>query len=355
MEPARGFAGGALAVLIVLGAPALAGCVGGPLPDAPARTGGVGTSGGAGVAAGQSVGDRVRLTYHLAPGHRLVPGPPPAEAAPARVPADPVANAFVNEETPAWTGPAPGADLLVEGNATVVLHYASDAPAAAAIVREGQGLHFVPWVGSGRAYAGSGAAYGPAVVAPGAVHRAVAEVPLPDAGFRLEADRPVRLLLATLLTSTERVPVDLLVGAPATPSRIEVDATVVPPLPDGPVEARRQTGVLPGNGAAFTPVPHVDGWSRAVHDLEVGDAAGWVEVRLVQAEPPAGKFDVDIALLAPDGTAAAEGSTPFMAETAVLWPETLDRHGRGAWGVEVTSYSGVLVRYRLDVRVHAAG
>lgn len=324
-------------VAVALLAAGLAGCLAAPSPTAGGDPGPQATGG--------------ELTYHLEPGRRLSPHPP--TGAPVAVEAIPWTEAFVGEDLPPWVGPPPDATRLAHGNVTFTLYYTVDRPVGPVIPSgDGSALHLVPWFGTRTSDAGSGSAHGPPVLLPGETYSVNVSIPLPDGGFRLTPDAPVQVLIAALMNSQDATPIRYLVGSPETPSRVTVPTRPVEPVDRSTSASERVDGTIPANGGLLVGLPDREGVNRATHDLEVGDGTELVHLALTQAEPPAGKHDLDLTVRGPDGRVAATGSTPFGEETAVLWPETIARHGPGSWEVVVDAYSGAMVDYAVEATAY---
>lgn len=290
-----------------------------------------------------------RLTFFLKGGYRLDPTPPVADS-PTRVPFAPTSNAFLNEDLRDFQS-APLPSGLVVVAARVVAYYETEGPTLDAFLNASnpsQARALVFWLGSHQIYPQTATTMGEPVVLSGRTYRAEASFPRPPGGWIVPEGERLQLLLVPLLFSHPLYPARLLVDAPETPSRIELDVGPTGHAVPSDVDQRRSAHLIPANSGLFTGATEGRLPSRVRVPVPVSADDLYLEVRVRFVSNAGGKSDLDFLLYAPDGRIGSASTTPYQNETVRLFPPQLSLLGAGDYVADVEAYSGFNTRFELE-------
>lgn len=288
----------------------------------------------------------VPLTYYLKAGYGLsLEGP--NSSAPQRVPSNPVANGFANEDLEAFTStPIVGYNV---SHAKLIVYYEVDYPMVDPFrnpANPTEARHFVFWLGSNETYPMYVQSTGSPVLLPDHVYKAEARFTIPAGGWIVPRNESLQLLVATLAVNADSYDVNFLVDHRDTPSRIELNATSWPWPEPTKGQTERKEFAIPGNSGLFTgagdAVP-----SKVEHPIPIPPNASHFRIEVRWISTAAGKSDLDFVLYNAARDPIASSTTPFQNETIRLFAPNLVQSGAGPFVAEVTAYSGANTRFAL--------
>jgi hypothetical protein len=285
----------------------------------------------------QTVAPAARVEEHafLASDMTLAAAPEATEHA---VPAGSFFAAWAQgQDYPTWREAPTGAGRLVE-NASLHLRVRATGPVA----RTFRFPDILAYGGSGEAWMGLGNATTPPVLTPGTTYVFDVDLALPKGGLWVPADQTLGVKVVPVMHQNDAADVDIIMGGDdpsalrwrASPAVASVATTL-----DGHV-----TGDVEGSayaGAATPPTAQKLATLRVPPD---GTLLAWMNVTDAQGIP-----DVDLGVVAPDGSTLAYSGTPTGREMVRLGPANL--HGVASdLALQVTDYGSARATYTLEWR-----
>lgn len=290
-----------------------------------------------------------QVTLYLGPDRTLVPTLPAAGVERS----DGFREGFLTNGAVPWTSQPWNGSVRITSDVHLELYARSTgSPGYPASNQPGQAFRFFNQFGSDRfPGAATAADYTPLVQPPGIQWTANQTFVLPKGGIVLERGDNATLLLAGLSPDGE----DILYGGD-TPSRLTFEATCVPDRAWALLHYLRFPVNLEGNQAGPTgAIPPVEGFNTLTVPFTLENGTQRLRVFLrgdfADAEP---KDDLDMRLVAPDGTVLVEPSTPYTDESLALWPDNLAAFlPEGDYAIRIDSYSGLRYAGELDIAFEA--
>lgn len=263
--------------------------------------------------------------------------------------ADPEANASVvrtggfyeawaaGDDYPTWVADPIGRDVHVTG-ATVTLFLQTTGPVA----ENRRFPDIMVYGGSGEAWMGFGSRTDFIAFQPGQVYEVEVELSMPAGGLWLPPDEGFGLkVVPVMLQQDESADIEILVGGKDTASRVawtfeELD---VPPANPTRGDATGEvTGTIYAGPAAPPTTSHRT-------PLALGEDVEWV-VAWMNTTDNVGIPDIDLSIVAPNGTAIATSGTPTPQEAIRVSRENLA--GAGDYGLVVTTAGSPRAAFRLE-------
>ncbi len=281
--------------------------------------------------------DREGRVYHLTGAGGLSPDAPSGDAS-ERVPVASFPRTWGKDDgLPTFLTPPLDTDLLVYG-ANVTLYAEPRALAAST-------LRFVEWI----AYLGPpGHANAAGVIGAEDVHRAgevreiLIRVEAPAGGLALRAGDQLSLIVFPVQSqddAADATTLDLLMNASSTDARVVLETGSWASTPVTRAESGWWTGRLVGSAYAG------EGLARGTHPFTIPPGTAELSVGLT-VEDGAPFADLDLAVIAPDGTVFSSG-TPYRVEGVRLLAPNLAGVGIGEWQVRVAAYGAVVSTYHV--------
>lgn len=237
---------------------------------------------------------------------------------------------------PTWLRDPLPHDVLVEDvRATVVVQVTGP------VTRTMRFPDLMVYGGSGEAWMAIGTVQTPPVLVPGQAYPLEVEVAGPEGGLWVPAGVAFGLKVVPVMTQDPQRDVEILVGGPDASRATWRETPVAPALP--PLVAGEAAGEVVGSAYAGAAAPPTTSHRTPVRLSEGGALLAWMNTTASEGIP-----DVDLSLLAPDGSVVASSGTPTPREALRVAAPNLP--GEGEYALVVTSYGSARAAFTLEWR-----
>lgn len=236
---------------------------------------------------------------------------------------------------PTWESDALGADQIVH-NLSITLFVRSTGP----VVESVRFPDIMVYAGAGGAWMGFNSTKFASVLVPGQVYEITMALAVPEGGLVIPRGERLGFKVVPVMHQNDAADVEILVGGEqATVVTFTATPTTLPaPALSAGSDAGEATGSAYAGDAAPPTVSHV----TSVPTTAVPQAfLVWMNVT-----DHAGIPDIDLALLAPDGTQLAFGGTPTPREFIRLSAPNL--RDAGEYSIVVTSYGSARATFSIE-------
>lgn len=272
------------------------------------------------------------------------------------VPGNSFAGAFLTDDLDEWLSQSILEPLHLEGDVKLTLFVRFEgSPAPIPRGDPGDGYQFFNQFGSDRTFQpGFAVEAADAAQVPGTQAKFIETIALPESGFELEAGDRVRLLLTSLAADSQTGSGHAILYGNPHASHLDFQARCAPSVQWMPLDDRVHDIEIIGNQGLFTGQlgqPELAAYNTATVPLALQPETKRLTIDLAQgSDPNPAKDDIDLDIVAANGTALWSIGSPYSNEHGVLWDANLAwLHERGATSIRVNSYSGVAYQGTLSI------